>query len=166
MHLLNLYADAVSIRRDFDVASYLALMSSLDSAITELNHDALTARVALEAYSQELSVLYPAYSGDFSLDDSLVTLCRHVSIVGEGSKLNPSVYLACSDVLRWHREISAHYSLRDMLLELGVERAGTPTDTDFLTSILSGSQLNLSWDLDLSKLTGVSNDNSIEQKLD
>ena len=144
MQLLDFYSELLDLKKSFNLSAYVSLVSEVEAAHSELIHDALSARCALQSYRDDLALLYPAYtSPDFALNSDLVALCKNVSIVVEGSTLSPSIYHACLDVLRWNRENSAYTALRDMVLELGVSISGDGEIGNVLLGVLSGGPLEL-----------------------
>ncbi len=144
MQLLDFYSAMVELKKSFNVADYMSLVLAVESSHTELIHDALTARVSLLSYREDLALIYPAYkSDDFALNADLVALCKTVAIVVDGSTLPPSIYHACLDVLKWHRENSAYTALRDMLIELGFSLEADSATTKLLLGILTGGPIEL-----------------------
>lgn len=144
MQLLDFYSELLDLKKSFNLSAYISLVSEVEAAHSEIVHDALSARLALQSYRDDLSLLYPAYtSPDFALNSDLVALCKTVSIVVEGSTLPPSIYHACLDILRWNRENSAYTTLRDMLLELGVSVSSDDGMSKVLLGVIAGSPLEL-----------------------
>jgi len=144
MQLLDFYSELLDLKKSFNLPAYVSLVSEVEAAHAELIHDALSARGVLQAYREDLSLLYPAYtSPDFALNSDLVALCKTVSIVVEGSTLTPSIYHACLDVLRWNRENTAYTTLRDMILELGVSASSDEDVGKLLLGVIAGGPLEL-----------------------
>jgi hypothetical protein len=60
MQLLDFYSAMVELKKSFNVADYMSLVLAVESSHTELIHDALTARVSLLSYREDLALIYPA----------------------------------------------------------------------------------------------------------